>query len=257
MKYSKIDQGNICESKTLLGVIKQMKAKSKTEQLNKVVVIDAGIATEDNLEALRKSKEKYVCVSRVVLKDYDDHTTDGMRTIYDKEENEIEIKLIDPKDKPDKWLIVKSQMKKKKELSMLTKSEQKYEEKLQNIEQAIHKNRGTKKINKVWERIGRAKESSKKAHSNFDIQIKEENGIALSMSWTKKDSTASDRTGVYFIRTNLNDTTDEQIWDIYNTIREVESTFRCLKTDLSIRPIFHKKDKFRSSHPPGSNERIK
>ena len=248
LKYSKIDQGNICESKTLLGVIKQMKAKSKTEQLNKVVVIDASIATEDNLEALRKSKEKYVCVSRVVLKDYDDHTTDGMRTIYDKEENEIEIKLIDPKDKPDKWLIVKSQMKKKKELSMLTKSEQKYEEKLQNIEQAIHKNRGTKKINKVWERIGRAKESSKKAHSNFDIQIKEENGIALSMSWTKKDSTASDRTGVYFIRTNLNDTTDEQIWDIYNTIREVESTFRCLKTDLSIRPIFHKKDKYSEAH---------
>jgi len=248
LKYSKIDQGNICESKTLLEVIKQIKEKSKTKQLNKVVVIDAGIATEDNLEALRKSKEKYVCVSRIRLKDYEDHTSDGMRTIYDKEKNKIEIKLINPEDKPDKWLIVKSQMKKKKELSMLTKSEQKYEEKLQNIEQAIHKNRGTKRINKVWERIGRAKESSKNVQGNFDIQIKEENGIAISMSWTKKDSARSDRTGVYFIRTNLNDSTEEQIWDIYNTIREVESTFRCLKTDLNIRPIFHKKDKYSEAH---------
>ena len=248
LKYSKIDQGNISDSKTLLGVIKEVKEKSKTEQLNKVVVIDAGIASEENLEALRKSKEKYVCVSRVVLKDYEVHTTHGMTTIYDKEKNKIEIKLIDPADKPDKWLIVKSQMKKKKELSMLTKSEQKYEEKLKKIEQGIHKERGTKRINKVWERIGRAKESCKKAHSNFDIQIKQEKGIAISMSWTKKDSTASDRTGVYFIRTNLNDSTDEQIWDIYNTIREVESTFRCLKTDLSIRPIFHKKDKYSKAH---------
>ena len=31
-------------------------------------------------------------------------------------------------------------------------------------------------------------------------------------------------------------------WSIYNTIREIESTFRVLKTDLDIRPIFHKTD---------------
>ncbi len=33
-----------------------------------------------------------------------------------------------------------------------------------------------------------------------------------------------------------------QFWDIYNTICEVESTFRCLKTNLHIRPIRHEKD---------------
>jgi transposase len=32
------------------------------------------------------------------------------------------------------------------------------------------------------------------------------------------------------------------MWEIYNTVREIESTFRCLKTDLDIRPVFHQKD---------------
>ena len=40
----------------------------------------------------------------------------------------------------------------------------------------------------------------------------------------------------------------KQIWHIYNTIREVESTFRCLKTDLKIRPIFHQKDEYTIAH---------
>jgi hypothetical protein len=42
---------------------------------------------------------------------------------------------------------------------------------------------------------------------------------------------------------------DEQtIWDIYNTIREIESTFRCLKTDLDLRPVYHYKDGSTMAH---------
>ena len=32
------------------------------------------------------------------------------------------------------------------------------------------------------------------------------------------------------------------IWAIYNCIRNVEITFRCLKTDLNLRPIYRKTD---------------
>lgn len=248
LRYSKIDRGNISDSSTLMGVIERMKKKSNTEHLNKVIVIDAGIATEENLEVLRENGEKYVCVSRTRLKDYQDYMSEKMTEIADKRKNKIQIKLIDPDGKPDKWLLVKSEMKKKKEQSMLSRSEQKFDEKLTAIEQGIHKKGGTKKINKVWERIGRAKESCKKAHSNYDIQVKQEKGNAVQISWSKKDSLLNNRSGVYFIRTNLEGMSDENIWDIYNTIRQVESTFRCLKTDLRIRPVFHQKDKYSTSH---------
>ncbi|MFT6809035.1 MAG: hypothetical protein ACJA01_002267 [Saprospiraceae bacterium] len=38
------------------------------------------------------------------------------------------------------------------------------------------------------------------------------------------------------------------VWNVYNTIREVESTFRTLKTDLDLRPIYHKNDESAVAH---------
>ena len=54
--------------------------------------------------------------------------------------------------------------------------------------------------------------------------------------------------GVYFIRTNFENPNEKQLWKIYNTIREVESTFRALKSDLKIRPVHHQKDNRIESH---------
>ena len=54
--------------------------------------------------------------------------------------------------------------------------------------------------------------------------------------------------GYYLLRTTL-DEKDEQVqWTIYNIIREIEATFRTLKTDLDLRPIYHKKDDASMAH---------
>ena len=41
---------------------------------------------------------------------------------------------------------------------------------------------------------------------------------------------------------------DGTTWNIYNTIREIESSFRTLKTDLDLRPIYHKNDDATMAH---------
>lgn len=48
--------------------------------------------------------------------------------------------------------------------------------------------------------------------------------------------------GVYFIQTLYEDASDGELWDIYNTIRGVESAFRCQKRDLHMRPVYHQND---------------
>ena len=71
------------------------------------------------------------------------------------------------------------------------------------------------------------------------------------MHWQKdaaKADEANKKLGVYFLRTNLKDTDEALEWMIYNTIREIESTFRLLKTDLDLRPIYHKKDASTMAH---------
>jgi hypothetical protein len=52
----------------------------------------------------------------------------------------------------------------------------------------------------------------------------------------------------YLLRTNL-DTKDEKVqWQINNVIREIEATFRVLKTDMDLRPIYQKTDAAAMAH---------
>jgi len=59
---------------------------------------------------------------------------------------------------------------------------------------------------------------------------------------------ATEELGVYLVSTNLDINNEQALWDIYNTIREVESSFRTLKTDLDLRPIYHKSDNGTIAH---------
>ena len=57
-----------------------------------------------------------------------------------------------------------------------------------------------------------------------------------------------DESGVYFLRTSLCEPEEELVWTAYNCIRNIESSFRCLKSDLDLRPIFHKTDEASEAH---------
>ena len=131
IRHSRIYEGNFPDNATLSDMIEDLK-KYTSANSKQTIVIDAGIATEDNLTLIREKGYKYVCVSRKRLKKQP---------------------IDDDKEK-----------------------------------------------------------------------------------------------GIYFIRTNYENANEKELWDIYNTIREVESTFRCLKSDLNIRPVYHQKDVRIESH---------
>jgi transposase len=50
------------------------------------------------------------------------------------------------------------------------------------------------------------------------------------------------------LRTSLDEKDEKTLWPIYNIIREIEYTFRVLKTDLDLRPIYHKTDEASMAH---------
>jgi len=69
-------------------------------------------------------------------------------------------------------------------------------------------------------------------------------GIVTGLTWKLKEGyDHNDTAGVYFLQTNLDGKDGLTVWTIYNILKEVESSFRCMKTDLNLRPVFHKKDK--------------
>jgi hypothetical protein len=47
------------------------------------------------------------------------------------------------------------------------------------------------------------------------------------------------REGAYLLRTNLKAETAEELWSKYRQLTEAEASFRALKSELSVRPLFH------------------
>lgn len=97
--------------------------------------------------------------------------------------NQVQLTIFKPKNLNDTWMYIQSEAKRKKETSMNDKLKQRFEEDLATIKKALSSKSVTKKINKVWERIGRAKQKQNRASSNYIIKVVEKEGIATEMTW--------------------------------------------------------------------------
>lgn len=251
LKYSRIYQGNISDSKTLNKTIEELSAHTSTTGRKPVVVMDAGIMSEDNALMLKEKGYDYICVTRTKLKEYKHRTAEGdNKLVSDKNGNKISLRLVNKEKCTDTYMYVRSKKKALKEASMNNRFSERYQEELQNIKAALSKKGGIKKLEKVWERIGRLKEKYSTANKYYSIEVTpdEENKNAIDVIWTKNTVKPKESEGVYFIRTSLSDKDEETLWTIYNTLTEIEATFRVLKTDLALRPVFHKTDQNVESH---------
>ncbi len=50
------------------------------------------------------------------------------------------------------------------------------------------------------------------------------------------------------VSSNRNDLDEQELWNIYITLTELEAAFRCLKTELGMRPVYHQVTKRVDSH---------
>lgn len=214
-----------------------------------------GIATEDNLKLITEKGYKYLCVSRSRLRLKDYQAVPGRLTVLldTKSKKTIRLKQVTTEKNTDYYLEVKSPDKAMKEAGMKTQFEKRFEEQLQKIYTAIHRKGGIKQLDKVHQRIGRAKEKYPSVGQYYIIEVTadEKTNRAIEMTWKKDPIKYEDKIeslGIYFLRTNIEVTDEVVVWDIYNTIREIENVFRTLKTDLDLRPIYHKSDKATMAH---------
>lgn len=249
IRHSRVYEGNKADIVTIEQMVEDLKLHSN-QVSDKVVVMDAGFASEDNLKYLQDNNLKYVCVSRTRPKDFTLDEPSKTISVTDNRNNPIELKIFNPENHTDLWLYVKSEQKRVKEQSMADKLEHRFTEELKSLQDRLAKKGTVKKIEKVWERIGRIKEKNKGVSGKFDINVEEENGLAIEITWDKKEpNPSSGKTyGEYFIRTNIENAEEKKLWQAYNTIREVESTFRCLKSDLLLRPVHHQNDQRVEAH---------
>jgi len=202
IRHSRIYEGNMPDVKSLEDMLKDLEYHSDKGQ-RKTIVIDAGIATQDNLDLVAAKGYKYVCVARSKLKDYEQAIV-GEKTIQltSRERKQVELKVIPPgKAYNDTWMYVKSDAKAVKEHSMDDKLTARFIQDMEQIKNGIHKKGGTKTFHKVWERIGRVKEKHPGIANQYDVEVMEQKPdekvrrksskrLAVDIIWTQKQSTA-------------------------------------------------------------------
>ena len=251
IKHSSIHEGNFSDCDGMEQILKSLD-KSVGDK-KPVIVLDAGISTIENLNLIRKKGYHYLCVSRTKLKNY---TIDKGRLtllIETKSKKQVKVSKIATEENTDYCIEVTSEMKVLKESSMKQQFESRYEQELEKIKVSLSKKGGVKKIDKVNQRIGRVQQKYPSAHGRYDIKMTtdDKKGIITHLSWVKnekKETQSQAELGKYFIRTSLDMKDELIVWNVYNTIREIESTFRTLKTDLDLRPIYHKNDNATVAH---------
>jgi transposase len=251
IKYSAIHEGNMADSKNLSLMIDKL--SRCTNAPNPVVVMDAGIATEENLKMIRDKGYHYLCVSRTRLKDY--QAISGRLTVLleTKSNRNVRLKAVSDNKNTDYYLEVASEDKYETANSMRGQFEQRFELELQKIAQSVEGKGGIKKAAKVHQRIGRARERYPSVQYYYDIEVtlSQDNRTATAVNWSKNEQQYAKKEaslGLYFLRTSLLLEDEVMIWNIYNTIREIEASFRILKSDLDLRPVYHKSDAGTMAH---------
>ncbi len=247
-RYSRIYEGNVSEPGTFGTMLDDVTTQLYTKGEKPVVVMDAGIATEDNLKIVKQRGYDYVCVSRTIPKEYS-KLTDGATLLSDNRDNTIEVTKVSVEEKSDMFLHIKSHQKQLKEQSIDDKLTGRFTDSMEYLKEGLSKPRRLKKTIPVHEKVGRIKKQFSKVAKHYNITYTEDTGkgVVTDIEWELQKIRQRPK-GEYFLRYSKENLTERQIWDTYNMTRDVEATFRCLKSDLNIRPIFHQKDTYIEPH---------
>ena len=233
--------GNASEPKTLEAMIENLSAH---EMLFKpTIILDAGIATKDNLTWLSGKGYKYIVSARQNAPSIE---LEGELTPVGDLNNLVKAALIKSIDgSEEKWLYCESEAKTAVATEMKKSFRKRFEEALKKIAEGLSKPKGRKKYPKVIERIGRLKEKHKNISGCYEINViaSEDGKTATAIDWKVIDAKMNDKlTGSYYLRTNLTEVEAKELWQLYNTLRGVEDAFRFMKSSLGLRPVYHHKE---------------
>lgn len=243
-KRSDTFDGNVSEPGTLEGMIHSL---SSPDMLRKpLIVVDAGLATEANLQWLKDHRYGYIVVSRKKKTEM----PQGLPMVTVREDNQrlIRAALINNQDTQEIELYCHSTAKEAKEEGIKNRFEKRFEEELKKVRGALGKKRGTKRYEKVLEKIGRLKERFKRVARRYEINVDKEDNTerAAAITWERKEE--SSQSGFYCLRSNQLDFKEQELFDIFTMLTDIEDAFRSMKSELGLRPIYHQKEHRADGH---------
>ena len=240
-----IFDGNRRDVTTLEAILRLV--ERKYGKARRVWVFDRGIVSEENLAALRKRGAQYlVGTVRKKLKEFERELLEGG---WEQVRPEVEVKLVSTPSGEETYVLCRTAARKEKEKAIRSRFSTRMETALNKLKKRVAEQR-LQDRNKIERQIGRIQARHPQVADLYQMKVVPSAG-GLRLEWTvlkERHIWQQLREGAYLLRTNLSGESAGELWKKYIQLTEAEAAFRTLKSELSIRPIFHQLERRVKAH---------
>jgi transposase len=242
LAYEVMD-GNTSDKRTLSAFLNEI--ESLYGQARRVWLMDRGIPTEAVLQEMRASRQEtfyLVGTSRAKVKQYEKQ---WLELPWRKVRDSVEVKLF--AQEGELYVLAKSEGRQVKESAIRRKKLARLLRKLRAMRRTCPKR------DQLLIRVGAAKTDAGRAFGFVKINLPQAGEPVNRETFTfqldkAKLKETEWRDGHYLLRTNLVDENPAVLWDRYMQLTQIEAAFKCLKSDLGIRPIYHQREQRVEAH---------
>jgi len=239
-RRSQVYKGNVSEPTTLAEMLQDLEGGRVLTGVKPTVVMDAGIAIEENIAWLREHQYPYLVVSRKRHREFDEESS-----VVVKMDAECTVKAqkVFDEETQETLLYCHSSQREKKDQAIGDRITSRLEEALQKLADGLQKKRFLKKYDKVMVKIGSLRQKYSRASKQYTISVEKDDisGNATKITWQQEavENTTDSYPGVYCLRTSHAEWDESLLWNTYTMLTDLEAVFRSLKSELGLRPIHH------------------
>ena len=235
--------GNTSERTTLRTFLDDIeKAYGKAKR---TWVMDRGIPSEAILKEMREPERETFYLVGTPKGKINQHEKKWLDLPWQKVRDSVQVKLY--QDGGELYVLAKSEGRQAKEIAIRRKRLVRLLRKLRAMRKSLPKR------DQLLLRIGAAKKEAGRAFGFVKIRLPQTGEAVTRETFSfQTDKTklkaAEQRDGHYLLRSNLTAEDPAVLWTRYVQLTQIESVFRCLKSELSIRPIHHQLEHRADAH---------
>jgi transposase len=230
------NRADVSTMETILRMVERKYGKAR-----RIWVFDRGIVSEENLGAIRKRGGQYlVGTPRRQMKRFE---AELLKENWSQVRPDVEVKQVAIPQGNETYILCRTTGRKEKERAIRKRFSTRMEEALKRLQTTIAEGR-LKDRNKMERRLGKIQARHSQVNDLFEVTLRDTPaGVRLVWEVHAERKIWRDlREGAYLLRTNLQADSAEEMWSKYMQLTEAEASFRALKSELSIRPLFHQKE---------------
>jgi len=227
------NRADVSTMETILRMVERKYGKAR-----RIWVFDRGIVSEENLAAIRKRGGQYlVGTPRSQMKQFE---AELLKDDWTQVRPEVKVKKVAIPQGEETYILCRTDGRQEKEKAIRNRFSSGMEKALKGLQKTIALGR-LKDRNKMERRLGKIQARHPSVNDLYDVSLRD-TAEGVRLFWQMKEDRKNwreSREGAYLLRTNLQADTAEQLWSKYMQLTEAEASFRALKSELSIRPLFH------------------